>query len=123
MLPAKLRDILEHEGVVAIATQGSDGPHLVNTWNSYVQITAAETLLIPVGGMNTTEANLQQDPRVLLTAGSRDVDGLKGPGAGFLITGTGVIAASGVGYDAVKARFDWARAALEITIDSVEQTI
>ncbi|MDP4161053.1 MAG: hypothetical protein Q8911_15040 [Bacillota bacterium] len=38
MIPDKLLEILKHEGVVAIATQGEEGPNLVNTWNSYVQI-------------------------------------------------------------------------------------
>ncbi len=39
MIPEKVKEILKHEGVVASATQGKDGPHLINTWHSYVQIT------------------------------------------------------------------------------------
>lgn len=35
MIPEKLLDVLKNYGVVAIATQGQDGPHLVNTWHSY----------------------------------------------------------------------------------------
>ncbi len=31
MIPEKLLEVLKHEGVVAIAAQGQDGPHLVNT--------------------------------------------------------------------------------------------
>jgi len=30
-IPQKLRDVLTKDGVVAIATQGPDGPHMVNT--------------------------------------------------------------------------------------------
>ena len=30
MIPEKLLEVLRHEGVVAIATQGLDGPHVVN---------------------------------------------------------------------------------------------
>ena len=36
MLNEKLLEILSHpaDGEVAIVTQGTDGPHVVNTWNS-----------------------------------------------------------------------------------------
>ncbi len=126
MIPEKMKEVLQHEGVVAIATQGPEGPHLVNTWNSYLQLTEADTLatlLVPMGGMNTTEANLRKDARVLMTVGAREVEGTIGPGAGFLIRGTAKIITSGPGFARVKDRFTWARAALEITIASVEQTI
>jgi hypothetical protein len=123
MISEKVKEILKHEGAVAIATQGKDGPHLINTWHSYVQITDAGTFLVPVGGMKTTEANLQKDNRVLATLGSREVPGLRGPGAGFLINGTAKISTSGNQYDLIKKKFPWARAVLEITIASAEQTI
>ena len=88
MLPDKFLRVLQHEGVVAIATRGRDGrPHLVNTWNRYVQITNDGHLLVPAGGMHTTEANLSANHIVLLTAGSREVEGKRGLGAGFLLTG------------------------------------
>jgi hypothetical protein len=38
-IPEKLREVLKKDGVVAIATLGQDGPHMVNTWNSYVRLT------------------------------------------------------------------------------------
>jgi hypothetical protein len=89
LLPEKFLDVLKHEGVVAIATQGLDGrPHLVNTWNSYVQISSGGHLLLPVGRMNHTENNVSENNTVLLTMGSREVEGQYGPGTGFLITGT-----------------------------------
>ena len=40
MIPEKLLEILKQDGIVAIATLGQDGPHLANTWNSYVRISA-----------------------------------------------------------------------------------
>ncbi len=123
MIPEKVKEILTHEGVVAIVTSGKEGPHLVNTWNSYVQITEAETLLVPVGGMKKTEENLKRNNRILATLGSREVAGLRGPGTGFLITGTAVISASDAQFDAIKKKFSWARAVLEITIQSAEQTL
>ncbi len=124
MIPEKVKEILKHEGVVAIATQGKDGPHLINTWHSYVQITGAGTLLVPVGGMKKTEENLKKDSRVLATLGSREISGLRGaPGGGFLLTGTAKISASGEQYNIITEKFSWARAVLEITVDSAIQTL
>jgi len=40
-IPEKLREVLKKDGVVAIATLGEHGPHMVNTWNSYVRLTTA----------------------------------------------------------------------------------
>ncbi len=67
MIPDKMLEVLKKDGVVAIATLGQDGPHLVNTWNSYVRITDDERLLIPAGYMNRTEANITTNNNVLIT--------------------------------------------------------
>lgn len=122
-IPEKAKEILKHEGVVAIATQGKDGPHLINTWHSYIQLTATGSLLVPAGGMKRTEENLLKDNRIVATIGSREVTGMRGPGAGFLINGTAKLLTSGSQYDVVKEKFPWARAGLEIIINSIEQTI
>lgn len=123
MIPDKMLQVLKHEGVVAIATQGDAGPHLINTWNSYIQITKDEKLLIPAGYMHATEANVARDSRCLITVGSRDVEGRHGAGTGFLVEGTAVFIKSGPQFDAIKEKFPWARAALEIGITSVTQTL
>jgi predicted pyridoxine 5'-phosphate oxidase superfamily flavin-nucleotide-binding protein len=123
MIPEKMLEVLKHEGVVAIATQGDAGPHLVNTWNSYLEVTETGSLLIPAGYMNVTEANLAKNPKVLLTLGSREVAGLHGPGTGFLVEGTAAFLSSGPNFEAIKARFPWARAALEIGVESITQTL
>lgn len=123
MFPEKMLEVLKHQGVVAIATQGPDGPHLVNTWNNYVQITADGRLLIPAGYMFKTEANLGRDNRVLITIGSPEVAGKIGPGTGFLIRGTAAFIPAGPDFDAIKAKHEWARAALAVTVESVEQTL
>ena len=73
MIPEKLTEVLKHDGVVAIATLGQDGPHMVNTWNSYVRITDAERILIPVGYMHRTESNIAFNNQVLITLCSREV--------------------------------------------------
>lgn len=123
MIPDKMIQVLKCEGVVAIVTMGDDGPHVVNTWNSYIQVTPDEQVLIPVGGMVRTEANLETKNGLLLTLGSREVEGNHGPGAGFLVKGTAAFVKSGEPFDIVKKRFPWARAAMEITILSVAQTL
>ena len=123
MIPEILLEVLKHAGVVAIATQGEAGPHLVNTWNSYVQVRDDRTLLIPAGYMHETEANVAKNNRVLLTMGSQEVPGKIGPGTGFLIEGTAAFVASGPDFDAIKAKHEWARAALVVTIISATQTL
>ena len=83
MIPEKLLEVLKQDGVVAIATLGAEGPHLVNTWNSYIQITSDGRLLIPVGYMHRTEANIAFNNQVLITMGSSKVAGNMGRGRVF----------------------------------------
>lgn len=109
--------------MVAIATLGQDGPHMVNTWNSYVQVTEDGRLLIPAGYMRQTEANVAFNQQVLVTLGSAKVAGQHGPGTGFLIKGQAAFIASGPDFDVLKARFGWARATLAITPASITQTL
>src|SRR5512139_1440924 len=122
MIPEKLQEILKTDGVVAIATLGKDGPHLVNTWNSYIRISADGRLLIPAGYMHRTEANVAFNPEVLLTIGSSKVQGLRGAGAGFLIKGKAAFITSGPDFDVLKSKFEWLRATLAVTPDSATQT-
>ena len=122
MIPEKLLEIMKQDGVVAIATLGGDGPHMVNTWNSYLRITEDGRLLIPAGYMHRTEANIAYNPGVLLTLGSSKVQGLHGPGAGFLIKGKAEFVTSGPDFDVLKAKFEWVRAIIAVTIETATQT-
>lgn len=122
MIPDKLQEILKTDGVVAIATLGKDGPHMVNTWNSYIRISPEGRFLIPAGYMHKTEENIKHNPDVLITLGSSKVNGLHGPGAGFLIKGKAAFVTSGPDYDFLKSKFSWLRATLAVTIDSATQT-
>jgi len=122
MIPEKLQEILTKDGVVAIATLGKDGPHMVNTWNSYIRVSPEGRLLIPAGYMHKTEQNIKHNPEVLITLGSSKVQGLHGAGAGFLIKGQAEFVTSGPDYDTLKAKFSWLRATLAVTIDSATQT-
>ena len=122
-LPEALLEVLKKDGIVAIATLGPDGPHMVNTWNSYVRVWEDGRLLIPAGYFHKTEANVAANNQVLVTLGSSKVQGLHGPGTGFLIKGTAAFLKEGPEYDATKSTFGWARAVLAITVDSATQTI
>jgi len=122
MIPEKLLEIMKQDGVVAIATLGADGPHMVNTWNSYLRTSNDGRLLIPAGYMHRTEANIAFNPNVLITLGSSKVKGLNGPGAGFLIKGKAVFVTSGPDFDALKTKFEWLRATMSVTIESATQT-
>jgi hypothetical protein len=122
MIDEKLLEIMKKDGVVAIATLGEDGPHLVNTWNSYLRISEDGRLFIPAGYMHKTEANITHNPNVLITLGSSKVKGLHGPGAGFLIKGKAEFIKSGPDFDFMKAKFSWLRATLAVTIESATQT-
>lgn len=123
MIPEKMLDVLKFEGVVAIVTQGEKDPHVVNTWNSYLKITEDGRLLAPVGGMKTTESNIQKNNKILMTMGSREVQGFQSKGTGFLISGTAEFVYEGSKFDEMKQKFPWARAVLEIKPDSITQTL
>ena len=118
----KLYEVIRHEGVVAIVTSGNDEPHVVNTWNSYVVI-ENNKMLIPAAGMRKTQKNIEQNNRVLITLGSKEVMGHKHMGAGFLINGTADFLESGPEFDMMKEKFPFLSRVLEITIETVKQTI
>lgn len=123
MIPEKLLEVLKHDGVVAIATLGQDGPHMVNTWNSYIKIATDGRMLIPAGYMHKTEANIAFNNKVLITLGSSKVAGNIGPGTGFLIKGTAAFVTDGADFELIKSKYSWARAVLAVTIDSATQTL
>jgi hypothetical protein len=122
MIPVKLQEIMKQDGVVAIATLGPEGPHLVNTWNSYLKISPDGRLFIPAGFMHQTEANITHNPSVLITLGSSKVKGLHGLGAVFLIKGKARFVTSGPDFDFMKEKFSWLRATLAVTIETATQT-
>lgn len=123
MISETVFEILRQDGVVAIATNGKDGVHLVNTWNKYINFNQAGHWLVPAGRMQKTEKNVSADPKVLLTIGSSHVKGLHGPGCGFLIEGTAVFLKEGLDYEFMKSKFPWLRAVLSVTVKSAIQTL
>lgn len=125
MIDKKLIEVLATppDAALAIVTQGLNGPHVVNSWNSYVQVTNEGKLLIPAGRMGETEKNIERDNKVKLTITNREVQGKTYKGTGFLINGSAAFTKEGPDFDLIKAKFPWARAALTIIIESAEQTL
>lgn len=123
MIPEKLTEVLKYEGVVSIVTKGVNDAHVVNTWNSYLRITEDGRLIGPVGGMNKTESNIQENNEVLMTIGSREVQGFHSKGTGFLINGLAVFVYEGIEFDDIKQNFPWARAVMEVEVKSITQTL
>ena len=119
------QEVLEKSEWVAIATAGPEGPHVVATWGDYVRALGIrdDTLLVPVGHMHKTEANLKRDPRVEVLCGTRQVQGAHGPGKGCAIVGRAEMQTDGPNFDAVKAKFPWARAALVVRAEKVERQL
>ncbi len=123
MIPEKLVEVIKHEGVATIGTYADEKIHLSNTWNSYIVITENGKLLYPAGGMNVTESNIEKNNKVQMTVGSREVEGFHGPGTGFRINGTAAFIKSGPDLEKIKQKYPWARAVVEISIESATQTL
>lgn len=125
MLNEKLLAILSHpaDGAISIVTNGADGAHLVNTWNSYVEVTSEDKLLIPAAGFVKTEKNLATRNEVILSIASREIEGYRGKGTGFIVTGSTHFLKAGDDFDRMKEKFPWLRTVLEVTVLSAKQML
>lgn len=124
MLTEKFFDVLKNEGVVSIVSWGIDEPHVVNTWNSYLVVTPDERILIPAYAMHKTEKNVNQNNKVKIALGSKEVLGYKDyPGTGFAIEGTAKFFESGTELDMMKEKFSFLTRVLEITVTSAKQML
>lgn len=125
MLNEKLLSILSHpaDGAVSMVTSDEDGPHLVNTWNSYIEVTSDDKLLIPAYGYNKTEKNLKNRDEMILSIASKKIEGYKGTGTGFIVTGSTRFITAGEDFDRMKEKFSWMRAILEVTVTSAKQML
>ena len=124
MLSEKFFEVLKQEGVVSIVTWGRDEPHIVNTWNSYLVVTEDQRILIPAYAMLRTEKNLQQNNKLKLALGSKNVLGYKDyPGTGFVLEGTGNYLTAGPEYEMMKEKFSFLTRVLEVTVTSAKQML
>jgi hypothetical protein len=123
MFTEKFLEVIGKEGVVSIVSWDDSGAHVVNTWNSYLVTRGDDRLLIPAHAMRKTEKKTQQNNRVLLTVGSKEVEGHRGPGAGFLLEATAAFIADGPDFDMMKEKFSFLTRVLEVTVSSLKQTL
>jgi hypothetical protein len=124
MLTDKFFDVIKKEGVVSIVSWGKDEPHVVNTWNSYLIVTTDERILIPAYAMHKTEKNVNQNNKVKIAIGSKEVLGYKDyQGTGFVIEGTAKYLESGSDFDMMKEKFSFLTRVLEITVTSAKQML
>ena len=123
MFDERFMTVVSKEGVVSIVSCSDNEAHVVNTWNSYLAFPGEERILIPVYGMRKTQKKVEQNSNVLLTLGTKEVEGKMGPGTGYLIKGTAKFMKSGPEFDTMKQKFSWANRVLEVTVSSVTQTI
>jgi len=124
MLPEKFFEVLKKEGVVSIVSWGANEPHIVNTWNSYIVVTPDERLLIPAYAMRKTEKNVNQNNKVKIALGSKEVIGYNNyQGTGFIVEGTAKFIESGSEFDMMKDKFSFLTRVLEITVTSAKQML
>lgn len=122
MFNEKFLEVLKHEGVVSIVTWANNDAHVSNTWNSYLMV-EDDKILIPAAGMIKTEKNININPNIKLTLGSKEVMGYKAMGTGFLIEGTAKFVKSGTDFDKMKTKFPWMSRTLEVTVTLCKQTV
>ena len=123
MFNDKFKAVAGQEGVVSIVSCADGEAHVVNTWNSYLVFPDEERILLPAWAMRKTEQKVDKNNSVLLTLGSREVEGRMGPGTGFLVNGTARFICSGPEFDMMKDKFSFLTRVLEVTVSSVRQTI
>ncbi len=116
-------EVLKHEGVVSVTSWTEKGAHVANTWNSYLRITEDNRLLIPAAWFNVTRKNVEAQNRVIVTFGSKEVQGKVAMGTGFVVEGTAQFLAEGPDFDDMKEQFPFLKYVMEITPERVKQTI
>ncbi len=121
MINDKIVEILKHEGPASFATNGTDGIHMAATWNSYIEVLDNNALLIPAGHLTKTQRNIEAGSEVQMILASKDVAGLQGKGAGFLLKGKARFEDSGANFDKMKSHFNWARAVMVFNVKEVTE--
>ncbi len=123
MLTEGFRSVIGKEGVVAIVSCSDGEAHVVNTWNSYLVVPDERRIFIPAGKMRKTEKKTLQNNKVLLTVGTKELDGRMGPGTGYLLEGTARFLDSGPEFEIMKNKFSFLTRVLEVTVTSITQTL
>lgn len=117
-IPELLRAALREEGTAAFVTQGPAGPHLVATWNSYIEVLDPSTLIFPAGGYRRTEENLRNGSPVQMIVGGHAPEGV-----GFRLRGRAELEIGTPRHLRLQKRFPWSRAAVVLHVSGVEQVL
>jgi thiamine pyrophosphate-dependent acetolactate synthase large subunit-like protein len=123
MFDDRFREVISKEGIVSIVTCSDGEAHVVNTWNTYLVIPDDGRLFIPAWKMRKTEGKTLKNNKVLLTIGTKEMDGRMGPGTGYLLEGTAKFIKSGSEFDMMKKKFSFLTRVLEVTVTSIIQTL
>ena len=123
MFTDKFREVIKKEGIVSIVSCSDGEAHVVNAWNSYLATPDNERLFIPAWKMRKTEKKTLKNNKVLLTIGTKELDGRIGPGAGYLLEDTARFINSGPEFDMIKNKFSFLTRVLEVTVTSLKQTL
>jgi hypothetical protein len=118
MISDGVRAALKEEGSAAFVTQGASGPHLVATWNSYIEVVDSSTLVFPAGGYRETEQNLRSGSPVQMLIGGHVPQGV-----GYRLTGRAELEVDTPHHVRLKQRFPWSRAAVVLHVSGVEQVL
>lgn len=122
MIDAAVRSVLAVEGPATFVTTGPQGPHLVATWQSYLDVLDDHTLVFPAGGYRQTEANLEAGSPVQMMLGARGPE-IAGGALGFRLRGTAELQSGNAVHERVRARFPWCRAAVVFRVTAVEKVL
>lgn len=120
MIDNAIKAVLSRESSAALATAGPDGPHLVATWNSYIELISESAIAFPAGGMRQTQANVEAGSPMQMIIGSKDETG---KGTGFRLTGRAEFQTGTPLHERMKLRFPWCRTAVVLHIDRVEKVL
>lgn len=125
MLPEKFYEIIAHEGVFTIMSWGAhEQPNMAHTWNSYLIITEDKRILLPAGGLKITEENVAKNNHVIIAVASKEVEGKNGyQGTGLHLDATAEFVTAGPDFEAIHARFPWARSAMALTVTASKQLL
>ena len=121
MLDSTIFAVLEAEGSATFVTNGPDGPHLVATWQSYLEAIDDATLVFPAGGYRVTQSNLELNPSLQMVIGSKGSP--SGPAIGFRLTGMAELQSGNALHERLKAKYPWCRAAVVMRVTDVERIL
>ncbi len=118
MITDAVAGVLRQEGPAAFITVGAGGPHLVATWQGYIRILDADTLVFPAGGFRVTEENVRAGSGVQMIIGAKQPKGI-----GFRLTGKAEFQVDTPIHAQLKKDFPWCRAAVLLHVTEVEKVL